>query len=109
MTDGCSPVAKNDEDIIFTDEPLDEEEALYPPNFPLRKGNFYDVSIDSSDPGLDFEHSSFDALTDSEPHDGQFSPQGLGLGNGARKNEQFLDDFFHKQAEKFQNIRLGGK
>eukprot|EP01035_Chromulina_nebulosa_P037937 gene37937-51235_t len=106
ITDACSPVAKNDdgeEDITFADEPLDEAEAAYPPNFPLRKGNFYDVSVDSSDPGLDVEHSSFDALTDSEPHDDLFSPPS----HSNRKNDQFLDDFFHKQAEKFQKIRLG--
>lgn len=103
ITDACSPVVKNYEDITFAEEPLDEAEAAYPPNFPLRKGNFYDVSIDSSDPGLDVEHSSFDALTDSEPHDDLFSPPS----HSHRKNEQFLDDFFHKQAEKFQKIRLG--
>lgn len=88
------------EDLNFKGED-EENEPFYPSNFPLRKGNFYDVS-EENDRSLELEHSPFDEMTDSE------NVEDMNNDHLFSKNEKFLDDFFQKQAAKFRKFRADG-
>lgn len=76
----------------------EEDERKYPANFPLRKGNFYDVEDET-----DGEHESFESTDDSDIFNHGKGPVVVA------KNDDFLDKFFSKQASKLQTIRLGKK
>jgi len=93
-------------DLGLTSETEEDDESMYPSNFPLRKGNFYDVADDERairDDGFN-EQFSFDAMTDSEAldesRDRDFDPE---------RNDRFLNDFFNKKASTMQSIRSGKK
>mmetsp|Transcript_29500 Transcript_29500/g.42099 ORF Transcript_29500/g.42099 Transcript_29500/m.42099 type:complete len:180 (+) Transcript_29500:996-1535(+) len=95
-----SPSKYSDLGIVSDTE--EDNEPLYPSNFPLRKGNFYDVGDDERDIRDDGfnEQFSFDAVTDSEAldesRDRDFDPE---------RHERFLNDFFNQQAIKMHSIR----